>query len=130
VGAAEAFPCKPRGHSSLPSMHCGPNVLCQRQRAGTSPSLAPRSSGHLAEGTLGNSNAAACLQSCWLPREVPGLQRTLTHGGEAELMGTTGNKVPREPGERDMGLRSHRTFREHKVVGQGSAKDVLSLASL
>ena len=67
-----------------------------------------------------NSNAATRLQSHGLPRGVPGWQWTLTRGGEAELMGTTGDRVPGKPGERHMGLRSHGapgTFRERDVPG-------------
>lgn len=67
----------------------------------------PQSLGPSRGDAVVNSSAAACLQACEFPREVPGWQWALTRGGEAELTGTTGNRVPREPGERDMGCRSH-----------------------
>lgn len=75
--------------------------------------------------TVGNSNAATCLRSHGLPRGVPGWQWTITRGGEAGLMGTTGSRVPGKPGERDMGHRSHGapgTFREHELCQETDAQ--------
>lgn len=120
AGTAEAFPCKPG--VQLATWH----ALLARwplpeagSRGTTLPSPTPQSSGPPSRSDIvGISNAAARFQSHGLPRGVPGWQWTLTRGGEAGLTGTTGNRVPREPGERDRGHRSqgaHRTFREHEL---------------
>lgn len=125
-----ALPKQPHaspGCSPLPSMHCHPYAFASRREPGHhaplphSQGLGPPSNRDI----VGNSNAATRLQSHGLPRGVPGWQWTLTRGGEAELMGTTGNRVPGKPGERDMGLRSHGapgTFREHEMCQETEAQ--------